>query len=148
MANIYNKRLAFGNAPEPGLLGGVLPFAPVNRMSMLTDYIDPAERAVACPNLYNRHHFFEPNVIKRYSVGTKNKDLKKAADGSLKVYVQADEPKDPAARANRLPSPTNGEFSLYVRAYWPDDAITRGQWTPQAVVKVARPPASRYRWRS
>ena len=34
MANIYNKRLAFGKAPEPGLLGGVLPFAPVNRMAM------------------------------------------------------------------------------------------------------------------
>jgi len=38
--------------------------------------------------------------------------------------------------ANWLPSPQNGEFSLYVRAYWPDDAITRGQWTPPAVVKV------------
>src|SRR5262249_59106350 len=50
MANIYNKRLAFGKAPEPVLLGGVLPFAPLNRMAMLTDYIDPAERAVACPN--------------------------------------------------------------------------------------------------
>jgi hypothetical protein len=22
-----------------------------------------------------------------------------------------------------------------VRAYWPEDAITRGQWTPPAVVK-------------
>ena len=50
MANIYNKRLAFGKAPEPGLLGGVLPFAPPNRIAMLTDYVDPAERAVACPN--------------------------------------------------------------------------------------------------
>ncbi|HEX4388538.1 MAG TPA: DUF1214 domain-containing protein [Steroidobacteraceae bacterium] len=86
--------------------------------------------------LYNRHHFFEPNAIKRYSVGTKNKDLQRAADGSLTIYVQVDEPKDPAERANWLPSPTNGEFSLYVRAYWPDDAITRGQWTPPAVVKV------------
>ena len=50
MVNIYNKRLAFGKAPEPGLLGGVLPFAPLNRAAMLTDYIDPSERAVACPN--------------------------------------------------------------------------------------------------
>ncbi|MGE0630369.1 MAG: DUF1214 domain-containing protein [Hyphomicrobiaceae bacterium] len=85
--------------------------------------------------MYNRHHFFEPNAIKRYSVGTKNKDLRKAADGSLTIHVQADEPKGPVERANWLPSPKNAEFSLYVRAYWPDDAITRGQWTPPAVVK-------------
>jgi hypothetical protein len=50
MINIYNKRLAFGKAPEPGLLGGILPLAPVNRLAMLMDYIDPGERAVACPN--------------------------------------------------------------------------------------------------
>ena len=31
MLNIYNKRLAFGQAREPGLLDGILPFAPVNR---------------------------------------------------------------------------------------------------------------------
>lgn len=86
--------------------------------------------------MYNRHHFFEPNAIRRYSVGTKNKDLKKSADGSLRIYVQPDEPKDPVARANWLPSPREGEFSLYVRAYWPEDAITRGTWTPPAVVKV------------
>jgi hypothetical protein len=42
--------------------------------------------------LYNKNHFFEPNPIKRYSVGTKNKTLKFGADGSLIVYVQADSP--------------------------------------------------------
>jgi len=52
------------------------------------------------------------------------------------IHVQADEPKDPGQRANWLPSPKNADFSLYVRGYWPDDAITRGQWTPPAVVKV------------
>ena len=76
------------------------------------------------------------NAIKRYSVGTKNKDLRKAADGSLTIYVQADEPKDPVERANWLPSPRGADFSLYVRAYWPEEAVTRGQWTPLAVVKV------------
>jgi len=86
--------------------------------------------------IYNQHHFFEPNAIKRYSVGTKNKGLQKAADGSLTIYVQSDEPNDPAQRANWLPSPKNAEFSLYVRAYWPEEAITRGQWTPPAVTKV------------
>ena len=42
--------------------------------------------------LYNEHHFFSPNAIDRYSVGTKNKDLKPNPDGSLPVYVQAGEP--------------------------------------------------------
>jgi hypothetical protein len=28
----------------------VLPFAPLNRLSMLHDYVEPSERAVACPN--------------------------------------------------------------------------------------------------
>jgi hypothetical protein len=44
-------------------------------------------------------------VINRFSVGTKNKDLKLAADGSLTIYVQGDEPKDPVQRDNWLPAP-------------------------------------------
>ena len=64
-----------------------------------------------------------------------SRDLRKAADGSLTIYVQADEPTDAVQRANWLPSPANAEFSLYVRAYWPDTAITSGQWTPPAVLK-------------
>ncbi len=38
--------------------------------------------------LYNEHHFFSPNVINRYSVGTKNRALKANTDGSLTIYVQ------------------------------------------------------------
>jgi hypothetical protein len=87
--------------------------------------------------LYNDHHFFEPNTIKRYSLGTKNKDLETDADGSLTIYVQADEPDDRAARANWLPAPKDKEFSLFLRAYWPKPAITKAQWTPPAVTRVA-----------
>ncbi len=83
--------------------------------------------------LYNENHFFEPNTINRYSVGTKNKDLKVNADGSLTIYVQSGEPSDIVQRANWLPSPKGGDFSLYVRSYWPEAAITSGQWTPPAV---------------
>lgn len=86
--------------------------------------------------LYNQHHFFSPNAINRYSLGTKNKDLNLAPDGSLTIYVQADEPTDPAQRANWLPAPKGEDFSLYVRAYWPDEAITSGRWTPPPVTTV------------
>lgn len=85
--------------------------------------------------MYNEHHFFEPNAIKRYSVGTKNKTLVTGPDGSLTIYVQANEPTDATQRANWLPAP-KGNFVLYVRSYWPEDAITRGTWTPPGAVKV------------
>jgi hypothetical protein len=86
-------------------------------------------------SIYNEHHFFVANAINRFSVGTKNKDLRRAADGSLTIYVQADSPADPVRRANWLPAP-KGDFSLYVRAYWPKAAITEGSWTPPAVTRV------------
>jgi hypothetical protein len=84
--------------------------------------------------LYNEHHFFAPNEIKRYSVGTKNKDLVFAKDGSLTVYVQSQAPSDREQRMNWLPAPS-GDFSLYVRAYWPKSSVTDGSWTPPPVEK-------------
>jgi hypothetical protein len=84
--------------------------------------------------LYNEHHFFSPNEIKRYSLGTKNKSLKFNADGSLTLYVQSD---PPAQRDNWLPAPKAGDFTLYVRAYWPKASVMDGSWTPPAVQKVS-----------
>ncbi|MEI5999069.1 DUF1254 domain-containing protein [Paraburkholderia bengalensis] len=86
--------------------------------------------------LYDADHFFVENAIKRYSVGTKTRDLRKAADGSVTIYVQPDKPADPAQRANWLPSPAKGDFSLYIRTYGPARAIVQGAWTPPAVRKV------------
>jgi len=84
--------------------------------------------------LYNEHHFFEPNELKRYSFGTKNKGLKYNDDGSLTIHVQAEPPADDQV-SNWLPAPKEGEFSLYIRAYWPKVAITDGSWTPPAVTR-------------
>jgi hypothetical protein len=81
--------------------------------------------------LYNEHHFFHPNELKRYSLGTKNKTLKHNDDGSLTLYVQADPPEE-SLRTNWLPAP-KGAFSLYVRCYWPDVAILEGIWTPPPI---------------
>jgi hypothetical protein len=85
-------------------------------------------------SIYNQHHFFIANPINRFSVGTKNRDLKYNADGSLTIYVQTDEPTDPVQRANWLPAP-KGDFSLYIRSYWPKPAILDGSWTPPPVMK-------------
>lgn len=88
--------------------------------------------------LYNAHHFFEPNALKRYSVGTKNKSLTYGADGSLTLYVQAQSP-GADKESNWLPAPSGGagEFSLYIRAYWPEPSAIDGSWTPPAVLRAA-----------
>src|SRR5215470_2120515 len=84
--------------------------------------------------VYNKFHFFQANQLKRYSLGTKNKDLRYGPDGSLTVYVSATPP-EASKMSNWLPAPKD-DFSLYVRSYWPEAAITEGKWTPPAVVKV------------
>ena len=76
-----------------------------------------------------------PNEINRYSVGTKNKDLQLGADGSLTIHMQTRAPSDAAQRANWLPAP-KGDFSLYLRAYWPQTAVTDGSWTPPPVKRL------------
>jgi hypothetical protein len=85
--------------------------------------------------LYNEQHFFSPNELKRYSIGTKNKSLQPNADGSLTIYVQNGSPgKD--KESNWLPTPKGADFSLYIRAYWPETAALNGKWVPPAVVKA------------
>jgi hypothetical protein len=84
--------------------------------------------------LYSQYHFFVPNDINRYSVGTKNRDLTLNSDGSLTVYVQA-EPPQGDQRRNWLPAPKDEDFSLFMRAYWPRATALDGTWTPPAVEK-------------
>ena len=84
--------------------------------------------------MYNEHHFFEPNKLVRYSLGTKNKDLQRAPDGSLTIYVSATPPSQDKM-TNWLPAP-KGDFSLYIRSYWPEGAILNGKWTPPPVMEV------------
>jgi hypothetical protein len=84
--------------------------------------------------LYDKYHFFAPNEIDRFSLGTRSKQMRYGADGSLVIHVQKERPGDDKL-ANWLPAPDD-EFSLYIRAYWPLDAIEQGQWTPPAVVPV------------
>jgi len=86
--------------------------------------------------LYNKHHLFEPNALNRFSLGTKNKALKYNADGSLTLYASAKSPgKD--KESNWLPAP-KGPFSLFLRAYWADQSIIDGTWTPPKVVTVKK----------
>jgi hypothetical protein len=49
LVNAANRAHAFSEAPEPGLMGGVIPVA-YNRLAMLTGYIAPNQHFIACPN--------------------------------------------------------------------------------------------------
>lgn len=84
--------------------------------------------------LYNPRHFFYPNALKRYALGTKNKSLKNNPDGSLTIYVGNKSP-GIDKESNWLPAP-DGDFSLWIRAYWPDQAILDGTWTPPRLVRL------------
>lgn len=95
----------------------------------------PPVRGFWSLTLYNQEHFFEPNDLKRYSLGTKNKGLQHNADGSLTLYVQAAAPAENLV-SNWLPAPKDGDFTLYIRSYWPDKAILEGTWTPPGVERV------------
>lgn len=84
--------------------------------------------------MYNDRHLFHPNALNRYSLGTKNKNLKRNDDGSLTLYIGA---KSPGAdkESNWLPAP-DGTFSVYLRAYWGKEGITGGTWQPPAVKRI------------
>jgi hypothetical protein len=84
--------------------------------------------------LYNDRHLFNPNPLKRYSLGTKNKSLKYNPDGSLTLYAGAASP-GADKEANWLPAP-NGTFSLYMRGYWAEKAMLDGSWMPPTIEKL------------
>ncbi len=83
--------------------------------------------------LYNQHHFFHPNPLGRYSLGTKNATLRYGDGGSLTLYAGATSPgtdKEP----NWLPAP-DGPFSLYIRGYWPKPEMVNRTWQPPKVTR-------------
>lgn len=73
------------------------------------------------------------NPIQRYKLGTDTADLKVAADGSVTIAVQHEQP-DPALNVNWLPAPT-GDFYVMLRLYQPTDAILDGTWQLPQVVR-------------
>ena len=84
--------------------------------------------------MYDPEHYFYQNALKRYALGTKNKTLKYNADGGLTIYLGNRSPgKD--KESNWLPAP-EGEFSIWLRTYWPDKAILDGTWQPPKVDSV------------
>jgi len=85
--------------------------------------------------MYNPEHVFYPNAMNRFALGTKNKTLKYNPDGSLTIYLGHESP-GMDKESNWLPAP-NGNFSIWLRAYWPDQAVLDGTWKPPVITRYA-----------
>jgi hypothetical protein len=66
------------------------------------------------------------NPIQRYKVGTDTEGLKKAADGSVTIAIQNEQPAA-TTDTNWLPAPA-GDFYVILRMYQPTDAVLDGTW--------------------
>lgn len=75
--------------------------------------------------------FFIENPIGRYAIGDRTKGLVKNPDGSLDIWIGADDP-GPERRPNWLPAP-RGPYSLNLRGYLPKKAMIDGRWKPPPV---------------
>jgi hypothetical protein len=97
----------------------------------------PPVQAFWSITMYDANSFFVPNAINRYAVSSWM-PLRKNADGSTEIYVQADSP-GADKESNWLPAPASGEFNVTLRMYWPKEtapSIVDGSWKPPAITKV------------
>jgi hypothetical protein len=77
-----------------------------------------------------------PNPLNRYVLGSDYPDMKHNTDGSLTIYLQADNPgKD--KEANWLPTP-RGPFLVILGTYAPGEALIETLSNPNAFIP---PPA-------
>ncbi len=83
--------------------------------------------------MYNDKFFFVENNWDRYTLSSRDK-LKYNEDGSLDLYIRNSSPGN-VKESNWLPSP-KGDFILMLRAYWPEESLLDGKWTPPAIKKV------------
>ena len=92
----------------------------------------PPARAFWSVTIYDERHAL-PDGDGPHAIGSHTAGVEFAEDGSLSILV------GPAlaggadrASPNRLVTPT-GSFSVYLRIYWPEDAVLDGSWTPPPV---------------
>lgn len=77
--------------------------------------------------LYDDSYSLFDNPLDRYGLTDRSEHLRRDADGSLELHVQADPPA--AGDANWLPAPSSG-FQLVFRTYQPRRPILDGAWYP------------------
>jgi len=95
----------------------------------------PPARAFWSLTVYDERHTL-PTGAGRHAIGSHTPGVELAADGSLTILVGPGPADGGPAPANQLVSP-EGDFSLYLRIYWPDEAASDGSWSPPPVLPLA-----------
>ncbi|MDG9925116.1 MULTISPECIES: DUF1254 domain-containing protein [unclassified Pseudomonas] len=94
----------------------------------------PPVRAFWSLTLYNARQFLADNPLDRYALGDRD-DLHYNADGSLDLYIQREQPSEQERSSNWLPAP-DGDFSLFLRLYWPEQAVLDKHWLPPIIQRL------------
>ncbi|MFC4375713.1 DUF1254 domain-containing protein [Nocardia halotolerans] len=95
----------------------------------------PPVEAFASLTAYDPHGFLVPNPRDIYAVGHRPPPVP-AADGSVELAVQQEDPGPAVPQANWLPIPDAGEFSLTLRLYAPRETAIDGTWEPPPMTRV------------
>jgi hypothetical protein len=128
MVNIFNRRLAFSQVKEAVKTGPLLQ-SPLNQIAMLTDYVDPEERSVACPN---------QDVV--YGIGSLALDVSPVViqvpdfGSRFWVYQIVDLRTDSFVQLGKMYGTTPG-FYLLVGPNWKGEV-------PKGITKVFRSPSN------
>lgn len=84
--------------------------------------------------MYNENFLLVENPLGRYIIRPDTAGLTLSEDGSLTLYIQAEQPVA-VLEGNWLPAP-RGDFSIALRTYQPQDVILDGTWFPQGIKRV------------
>lgn len=84
---------------------------------------------------YNSKYTVIDNPINRYAIGDRTTSLKYGGDGSLDIYVQAEDPGEDK-RSNWLPVKRGDIFWLMVRAYEPRGLMKELRWEGPKLIKL------------
>jgi hypothetical protein len=82
--------------------------------------------------MYGPDYNLVANPINRFAIRDRTPGLKRAADGSLTLYLQSDSPGGDK-EANWLPTPKQGAFFVTLRNYGPRRPIIDQTWQPPVV---------------
>jgi hypothetical protein len=104
------------------------------RLHFAADQLPPVQ-AFWSITAYGADEFLIENPLKRYALGDRD-PLKFNADGSLDIWIQAQEPHDMALRSNWLPVKDHAKFLLNARLYWPKPDALQGKWTMPVVMRI------------
>jgi len=86
--------------------------------------------------MYDAEGFQVDNSINRFAIGDRDA-LKFAADGSLDLYIQHENP-GPEKAANWLPAPKSGPLGLTMRLYAPKPQALDGRWNPPPIRRLCK----------